>query len=115
MCVDEEERDRGTAATVSQIQGDCGEGSIDTAVGCIPFSNPEQFISSLYKWGIGIGGGVAFLLIIVAGFQIIISQGDPKKIQTGKELLTSVITGIVMLIFSVFILKFLGSDLLGIF
>ena len=62
----------------------------------------------------GIGGGIAFLLILVAGFMIITSQGSPDKIQAGKELLTSAIAGLLLIIFSVFILELIGVDILEI-
>ncbi len=62
----------------------------------------------------GIAGGAAFLLIVVAGFQIITSSGDPKRLQAGKELLTAAIAGLVLLIFSLFILRLIGVDVLGI-
>lgn len=91
-------------------QGDSG---INTAIGCIPINDTGSFVAFLLRWGIGIGGGIALLLIVVAGFQIMSSNGVPEKIQAGKELMTSAITGIIMLIFSVFILRFIGVDLLS--
>lgn len=93
----------------------CADGvSIDTAIGCIPVENANAFIGFLLRWGIGIGGGIAFILIIVAGFQITTSSGDPKKLQAGRELLTSAIAGLVLIIFSVLILRLIGVNLLGI-
>jgi hypothetical protein len=92
----------------------CSDGvSINTAVGCIPVANTDAFIGFLLSWGIGIAGGMAFLLILFAGFQITTSGGDPKKLQAGKELLTSAIAGLLLLIFSVFILRLVGVDILG--
>jgi len=85
---------------------------IYTAIGCIPVSSTPNFIAWILRWAIGIGGGVALMLIIVASFQIITSSGNPEKVQAGKELLTSAIAGLIMLIFSVFILKFIGVDIL---
>lgn len=87
-------------------------GKIYTAIGCIPVSTTPEFISWILGWAIGIGGGIALMLIIVASFQIISSSGNPEKIQAGKELLTSAIAGLIMLIFSVFILKVIGVDIL---
>lgn len=43
------------------------------------------------------------------------SSGDPNKLKAGQELLTAAISGIIMLIFSVFILKVIGVDILKIF
>ncbi len=68
----------------------------------------------ILKWAIGIGGGIAFLLIIYAGFMLMTSQGNPERLQAGKELMTSAISGLILLIFSIFILKVIGVDILGI-
>lgn len=88
------------------------EESINTAIGCIPIGDTNSFIGFILGWGIGIGGGIAFLLILLGGFQVMTSNGVPEKVQAGKELITSAITGLVMLIFSVFILRFIGVDIL---
>ena len=66
----------------------------------------------ILTWAIGIGGGIAFLLIIVAGFQIMTSTGNPERLKAGQELLTSAIAGLIMIIFSVFILRIIGVDIL---
>src|SRR5258708_1960974 len=98
----------------SPINGSCGSGSIDTAIGCIPFGDQNALIGFFLRWGIGIGGGIAFLLILIAGFQIMTSRGDPKKLQAGQELMTSAISGLLLLIFSLVILRIIGLDVLGI-
>lgn len=91
----------------------CPDGvSIDTAIGCIPIQNTNEFIGFILKWAIGIGGGIAFLLIIFAGFQIMTSAGNPERLQAGRELLTSAIAGLILLVFSVFILRIIGVDIL---
>jgi len=92
----------------------CGnEEGISTAIGCIPIGNTDSFIAFILNWAFGIGGGIAFLLIVLASFQIMTSGGDPKKLQAGKELLTSAISGLLLLIFSVFILRVIGVNILG--
>ena len=91
---------------------DSSSGKIYTAIGCIPVSSTPEFISWILGWAIGIGGGIALILIIVATFQIMMSSGNPEKVQAGKELLTSAIAGLIMLIFSIFILKVIGVDIL---
>jgi hypothetical protein len=90
----------------------CEEGSINTAIGCIPINNTDEFIGFILKWAIGVGGGIAFLLIILAGFQIMTSAGNPDRLKAGQELMTSAIAGLILLIFSVFILKIIGVDIL---
>lgn len=91
-----------------------GEGGTWTALGCIPTENTQDFIAWLLAWAIGIAGGIAFLLMIFAGFQIITSAGDPKKLQAGKELLTSAIVGLIVIIFSLFLLQLIGVQILKI-
>lgn len=82
-----------------------------TAIGCIG-KDPVNIATSLVNLGLGIGGGIALLMILAAGFQFSISQGDPNKTKQAKELLTAAITGLLFIIFSVMILQFIGYDLL---
>lgn len=87
---------------------------IYTAIGCLPVGDLESLVSSILGWAIGIGGGVAFLLIIYSGIMIMTSSGNPERLKAGQELLTSAIAGLIMLIFSVFILRVIGVDILQI-
>jgi Type IV secretion system pilin len=87
---------------------------INTAIGCIHvLGTPETFLADILKWAVGIGGGLAFLLILYAGFMIMTAAGNPDRLKAGQELLTSAISGLILLIFSIFILKFIGIDILG--
>lgn len=93
----------------------CNEGKgIDTAIGCIPIGNSSELIGFILRWAIGIGGGIAFLLMVYAGFIIMTSTGNPERLKGGQELLTSALAGLIMLIFSVFILRIIGIDILQI-
>jgi len=83
-----------------------------TAIGCFPIGDAQSSLVFIFRWALGVGGGIAFLLIILASFQITSSAGNPEKIQAGKELLTSAVAGLIMLIFSYYILKVIGVDLL---
>lgn len=84
-----------------------------TAFGCIK-TDPQQFIGEILRIGVGIGGGIAFLLILFGGFQILTSAGNPEKLNAGKELVTSAITGLLIIIFSLFILRLIGFNIFGI-
>jgi len=81
---------------------------IDTAIGCIPVDDINRFSAFIIRWAIGMGGGISFLLILLSGFIIITSSGNPQKVKAGKELLTSAISGLILIIFSVFILEIVG-------
>jgi len=89
-----------------------GQTGINTAIGCIPISDTNLFIGFILRWAIGVGGGIAFLLIVYSAFMIMTSQGNPERLKAGQELLTSAIAGLIMLIFSVFILEVIGVDIL---
>jgi len=100
--------------TLAQLNtGGCGGDSIETAIGCIPVGDTNSFMGWILGWAVGVGGGIAFLLIVYASIMIMTSQGMPDRLKAGQELLTSAISGLIMLIFSVFILKFIGIDILG--
>ena len=62
----------------------------------------------------GIGGLIAFILIIIGGLQIILSAGNPDRVKAGKEMITSAIAGLLLIIFAVFILRLIGYDILKI-
>lgn len=84
-----------------------------TAVGCFS-GEPAQIIGSLIRLGLNIGGGIALIMILVAGFMFSTSQGDPNKVKEAKELMISAVIGLFFIIFSVTILQFIGSSLLKI-
>lgn len=86
-----------------------------TAIGCIgQGGTPNDFISWFLKLGIGFGGGIAFLLILFSGFQRITSAGNPEKLHEAKELMTAAISGLLLIIFSIFLLRLIGVDILQI-
>lgn len=90
-----------------------GTEGIWTAIGCIK-RDPTEIVQNLLKVGLGMGGGVALLMILAAGFLYSISQGDPKRTGEAKELITAAITGLLFIIFSVVILQFIGYTVLKI-
>jgi hypothetical protein len=85
-----------------------------TAIGCIPVEDEQLFTAFILGWGSGIAGGIALILLVIAGIMFITSSGDPKRMQAAKELLMAAIAGLLLLIFGVFILEFIGVDILNI-
>ncbi len=92
-----------------------GGAGIPTAIGCIPIGDITALTTFVMRWLLGIGGGIAFLMILVAGFQIMTSSGDAKRLVTGQELLTSAVAGLVLIVFSIFVLRLIGVNILGLF
>lgn len=94
-----------------------GGAGVQTAIGCIPVlanDSGTSFMGFILGWAIGIGGGIAFLLIVYAGFMIMTSSGNPERLKAGQELLTSAISGLILLVLSVFILNLIGVKILAI-
>jgi hypothetical protein len=88
-----------------------GNQGINTAIGCIPINDTNPLFIFLLKWAMSLIGGIAFFLLLYAILQIIVSQGNPKRLTAGKELLIAVITAIIFLIISALLLKTIGVDI----
>jgi hypothetical protein len=58
-------------------------------------------------------GGVAILLIMLSGYRLMVSQGNPENIKSAKEQLTAAIIGLLFIIFSLVILQVIGVNILG--
>ncbi len=85
-----------------------------TSIGCI-YGNISKFITEkVLGWGIGLAGMISLLCIIFAAFQMQTSRGNPEKIKKAQELLTSCIIGLLLIIFSTFILRVIGVSILKI-
>lgn len=86
---------------------------INTAIGCIPIQSRTDMMAFLIAWSIGVSGGTGLLLIIYSAFLFIISNGNPQRVQAAKEALLSAISGLILLILAVYLLKVIGIDILG--
>lgn len=104
-----------SAPTGEKVQCAGSPGTVSTAIGCIDFNDINQTAAFFLRWGLGIAGGVALVMIGLASFRIMTSQGDPRRLQGGQELLLSAIGGLLMIVLSVYLLRFIGVDLLQIF
>jgi hypothetical protein len=85
-----------------------------SALGCIPLDIGSFFKETLFQLMLGIAGFIALFCIIYAAFQIQTSSGNTEKVKKAQELLTSCIMGLMLIIFSVFILRLIGVDILKI-
>jgi hypothetical protein len=93
--------------------GSGGPGSTWTAIGCIK-TDPSDLLGTIIGLGMGVAGGIAFLLILFGGLQIMTSAGNPEQLNAGRELVSSAITGLLLIIFSIFLLQFIGVNVIGI-
>lgn len=102
-----------TDATLKRTCEECFDGGgAWTAFRCLGGDSPSEFVADFIKLGTGLGGGIAFLLILFSGFQRITSAGNPEKLHEAKELMTAAISGLLLIIFSIFLLRLIGVDIL---
>ena len=97
-------------------QGTCGDNMVDTALGCISTSvetGSNSFFTSVIKIAVGLGGGLALILMLFGVFIITTSAGIPDKLKEGQEIITSAISGLIFIILSIFLLRLIGVDILG--
>jgi len=79
------------------------------ANGGMAYEMLNQYIRPMIPWIVGVSMGLAVLMIIVAGFQIMLAGGGQGQ-QAGKDRIISVIIGVIILVFSSTILVMLNAD-----
>lgn len=98
--------------TCETVRGSGKKDGIKTALGCIPASDLNDFVGWLLRNVIFVASGIAFLLMAFGALQIITSAGSPDKMKAGSELITSALSGLLLIILSLFLLKLIGVDIL---
>lgn len=87
---------------------------INTALGCISYdATSGGFVSSLLTIVIGLGGGVALLLILYGVFIVTSSAGIPEKLKSGNEIITSAVAGLLFIIMAIFLMNLIGIKILA--
>ncbi len=95
----------------ANVSGKCT--IVDTALGPIG-TDPQSLIKSVFGLILSISGGIALLLIIISGYKILASQGNPEALKGAREQLTAAIVGLLFIIFALVILQIIGYDILRI-
>lgn len=86
---------------------------VDTAIGIIS-TEPGGFVKSIFSLVLGLAGGIALILIIIGGYRVMASAGNPEAMQAAREQLISAVVGLLFIIFSLVILEIIGVDILRI-
>lgn len=88
-------------------------GECETALGNIP-TNIQGFAGKILGIAIGLAGGLALILMVIGSVRVLTSSGDQQKLAGGRDMIVAAVAGLLFLIFSVLILKFIGVEILAI-
>lgn len=100
-----------SSALVAEGHAKCA--AFDTAFGDIA-TDQTGLIRKIFTVILSLSGGIALVLIIYSGYQLVVSRANPEKIQGAKETITSAIVGLLFIIFSIAILQIIGVEILRI-
>lgn len=89
-------------------------GGLWTGFGCISLSLQGFIQETLFGWALGLAGIITLLCIIYAAFMLQTSAGNPERIKKARQYLTACITGLLLIVFSILILRIVGVDILKI-
>ncbi len=87
---------------------------LDTGLGIPISTDAGALVKSVFGVILSLSGGIALILIIISGYSLIFSQGNPEQVKAAQEQLTSAIVGLLFIIFSLVILQIIGADILKI-
>lgn len=114
MCLDSSQTMDTSQLESAQVSCTVDNGyGVNTAFGCVPVEM-DKFIAWLLPYLFGLGGAIAFILMIVGFIQMTMSNGDPKAVQGAKETITSAIIGLLICIFAIFLLHLITVNILQI-
>ncbi len=89
--------------------------TLNTAIGCIPIVDYNPFLRFILVWAIGVAGGIGLVLMVIASFMLAVSRGDRRSraFNNGRDMFISAISGVIFAVLSVYLLKVIGVDILG--
>lgn len=85
---------------------------VETGLGCIP-TDPSDLAEWALNWGIGLGTLLAVLFVIIGGFGVATSAGDPENLEKAKKQITAAISGLLFILLSALILDTIGVSIFG--
>jgi hypothetical protein len=88
-------------------------GSVRTALGCIPASDPKALVNQIITWTLSLAAGLSLVTLLYAGYVTTTAGGDVKRVHQAREMITSTFLGLAYIVLAVAILNFLGLRILG--
>ena len=72
------------------------------------------FAQRVLNIAIGLAGGIALILMVIGSIRVLTSSGDQQRLAGGRDMIVAAIAGLLFLIFSVLVLRFIGAEILDI-
>jgi hypothetical protein len=91
----------------------CAIDQISTDFGCFR-NDPIGFVQQFYSIGLALVGALSLIAIIIGGYTILTSQGDPQRVRAGKSWIFYAIGGLLLAVFGYVIIQTLAGDILKI-
>jgi hypothetical protein len=91
----------------------CAPNEVSTDFGCFP-NDPIGFVQRFYGIGLAFVAMVALVTLIIGGYTILTSQGDPQRVRAGKSWIFYSIGGLMLAIFGYVVIQTIAGDILKI-
>lgn len=78
-----------------------------------PVVNFSSLIRNAYGFLLPVAVGYGIIVIILAGYKIMTSRGDPREVKEGQEKLTAGVLGLIFVILSLSLLRFILRNFFG--
>ncbi len=77
----------------------------------LPQVSTDARILAIFNTTLGIAGAIAVLIIVIAGFRYIVSQGDPSQVAAARNAILYAVVGLVVIMFAFAIVNFVIGGL----
>ena len=91
----------------------CPPGEVTTDLGCVP-TDPIGFVERFYGIGLGFIGMVGVLFMIIGGYYIMTSAGNPERLQTGRSYIFYALAGIFLAVLGFVFIQIVTGEILRI-
>ena len=122
-CDDFQKTVLGVPTWYKYLQGDDSSGTCrpvirneDTIQGDISQENINNFVPialAILEIAITLGGIIAFIMIIWASFNFVLSLGEPDKATSARKMIQNALIGLVIMVLSTRVISFIGNRLTG--
>ncbi|MEK7571041.1 MAG: hypothetical protein AAB553_02090 [Patescibacteria group bacterium] len=89
----------------------CPANEIQTDFGCLP-NDPIGFAQRFYGIGLGFVAMAALVALILGGYAILTSKGNPARVSVGKSYIFYAISGLLLAIFGFVFIEVVLIDIL---